>query len=317
LCLTATVLLAASAVAAKSVQNGQSQPPPPQQPMPLTADRGFGTPAAVLETAPIFLLPDSTRLPLRIAQAGSQVRVIQQTGEWSNVQFQDPQYGLRTGYMQSRFLRVQPSGGGAETAGVASAQPRTRTDTGTKSESTGFFLGGGFEGASVSPNDELLGSDSAGGAGGGFLAGFGFSRVWSVYGAFSTARLSGDSSIDSYSLSQFDVGARVHFAAPARRTVPFLEAAFSRRSVNQDFTRTSISHTLHASGPGASFGGGVNVHMTPALAIAAAASWTIGDLSTYELDNQDVSVNANGLTSARFHIGLVWFPRGRHLASSD
>src|SRR4051812_5263535 len=84
------VLLAALEFAAPRASlalTAQQQPAPPQQPMVLSAERGFGTPAAVLENAPVFLLPDATRLPLRIAQAGSQVRVIQQTRDWSTVQF--------------------------------------------------------------------------------------------------------------------------------------------------------------------------------------------------------------------------------------
>src|SRR5205085_3476330 len=113
----------------------QQQPAPPQQPMVLSAERGFGTPAAVLENAPVFLLPDATRLPLRIAQAGSQVRVIQQSRDWSTVQFQDPDFGLRTGYIQSRFLRVQPIGAD-ENGGVPPAsQPPAQTGPPTRSES--------------------------------------------------------------------------------------------------------------------------------------------------------------------------------------
>jgi len=37
----------------------------------------------------------------------SPVRVIQQSGEWANVQFQDPQFGLRTGYIERRLIRLQ------------------------------------------------------------------------------------------------------------------------------------------------------------------------------------------------------------------
>jgi hypothetical protein len=305
------MLLGSTSAVVAAGQNGQTQPPPPQQPMPLSADRGFGTPAAVLANAPIFLLPDATRLPLRIAQAGSQVRVIQQSGEWSNVQFQDPQYGLRTGYMQSRFLTVQPpSNAAAASDAPAAQQPPAHAGATERSETSGFFLGGGFELANVHPNDEVLGSESQTGPGAAVVAGYGFSPIWSLYAEFGTASLGGDSPIDSYSILHFDVGTRIHFAAPSRRTIPFLQAAFTRRAVSQDFTTASVAHTLDASGSGASFGGGVNVHMTRALGISAAASWTVGDLGSYEVDNREVTVTSNSLTSTRFHIGLVWFPRG-------
>jgi hypothetical protein len=278
--------------------------------MPLSAQRGFGSSAAVIENAPVYLLPDATRLPLRIAQAGSQVRVIQQSGEWSTVQFQDPDFGLRTGYIQTRFLRIQPADA-AEAAGVPSgSQPPVPTGQPKRSESTGFFLGGGFEGASISPNDSELGAKSQGGAGGGFEAGYGVSRLLAIFGAFSTAGITGEAGTSNYSLKHYDAGARVHFAAPPRRTVAFLQAGFSWRDVSQDFTVDSVAHALDASGPGASFGGGVNVHITPAIAVSTFASWTVGDFTSYKVDNQEIVVDSGNTTSARFHIGVVWFLRG-------
>jgi len=294
-----------------SQAQGAQQPAAPQQPIPLSAQRGFGTPAAVLQDAPVFLLPDATRLPLRIAQAGSQVRVINQTGEWSTVQFQDPEFGLRTGYIQSRFLRVQPTeSGGPGSVTSGSEQPPVPNGPPQRSESTGFFLGGGFEGASNSPNDSVLGNNSQGGVGGGFEAGYGVSRLLAIHGAFSTASISGEAGTSNYSLKHYDVGARIHFAAPPRRTVAFLQAGFSWRGISQDYMVGAVAHTLEASGPGASFGGGVNIHITPAIAVSTSASWTVGDFTSYKVDNQEIVVDSSNDTSARFHIGVVWFLRG-------
>jgi len=98
--------------------------------------------------------------------------------------------------------------------------------------------------------------------------------------------------------------------APPRRTVAFLQAGFSWRAVSQDLMVDSFAHTLEASGPGASFGGGVNVHITPAFAVSTSASWTVGDFTSYKFDNQEIVVDSSNTTSARFHIGVVWFPRG-------
>jgi hypothetical protein len=278
--------------------------------MVLSAERGFGTPAAVVENAPVYLLPDAARLPLRIAQAGSQVRVIQQTREWSTVQFQDPEFGLRTGYIQNRFLRVQPIGAAEDGSVPAASQPPAQTGPPTRSESTGFFLGGGFEGVRISTNDSVFDSNSHGGVGGGFEAGYGVSRLLAVYGAFSTAGINGEAGTSNYSLKHYDVGTRIHFAAPPRRTVPFLQAGFSWRGVSQDFMVGSIAHTLEASGPGVSFGGGVNVHITPAIAVSTSGGWTLGHFTSYRVDNQEIAVDSSNTTSARFHIGIVWFPRG-------
>jgi len=189
-------------------------------------------------------------------------------------------------------------------------QPAAQAAPPARSESTGFFLGGGFEAAAISPNDVVLGSDSHGGPGGGFVAGYGFSRLMAVYGAFSAAGINGEAGTTNYSLKHYDVGARVHFAAPARGTVPFLEGAFSWRDVSQDFLVDSIAHTLQASGSGAAFGGGVNVHIVPAVAVSVSALWTIGQFTSYHLDSQQTTVDSGTATSVRAQIGLVWFPRG-------
>jgi hypothetical protein len=76
------------------------------QSTPLRSPRvGFQT-VVVVSAAPIFVVPDGTREPLRVAKEGSTLRLIQQDGEWCNVEFQDPQYGRRTGYVQTKFVKV-------------------------------------------------------------------------------------------------------------------------------------------------------------------------------------------------------------------
>ncbi len=39
--------------------------------------------------APIFVLPDDTRVPLRVAKEGTVLRVVGVDGEWYNVEFDD------------------------------------------------------------------------------------------------------------------------------------------------------------------------------------------------------------------------------------
>ena len=65
--------------------------------------------AIVLESAPIVLVPEQGRQPLRVAAAGSVLTFLKEENGWSQVQFQDPQFGLRTGRVQDRFVRVEHS----------------------------------------------------------------------------------------------------------------------------------------------------------------------------------------------------------------
>jgi hypothetical protein len=63
--------------------------------------------AIVLENAPIVLLPEANRAPLATAAKGSSLILVKDEGAWLQVQFQDPRYGLRTGYVEKRFVTVQ------------------------------------------------------------------------------------------------------------------------------------------------------------------------------------------------------------------
>lgn len=61
----------------------------------------------ILESAPVFLLPDSTRTPLRTLTAGTSVRVLEEKGDWVRIEFRDNQYGVRVGFVQRKFVQVR------------------------------------------------------------------------------------------------------------------------------------------------------------------------------------------------------------------
>jgi hypothetical protein len=62
--------------------------------------------ATVTIDSPIYLKPDRTRVPLRVAKAGTILRVIEVTPEWIAVEFSDPQYGPRRGYIEAKAVRL-------------------------------------------------------------------------------------------------------------------------------------------------------------------------------------------------------------------
>jgi hypothetical protein len=63
--------------------------------------------AVVTVAAPIFAEPSEQHEPLRVAKEGSVLRFIDQTAEWTHVEFQDPESGRRMGFIQTRFIRLQ------------------------------------------------------------------------------------------------------------------------------------------------------------------------------------------------------------------
>jgi hypothetical protein len=69
--------------------------------------QGAPTKAVVVEEASIYLMPDATRAPLRVARPGMKLEVLETEDNWNHVRFQDLQYGLRTGYIEAKFVRQE------------------------------------------------------------------------------------------------------------------------------------------------------------------------------------------------------------------
>lgn len=74
-------------------------------PLPALAQTPL-TRAIVTTVAPIMLVPDAARVPLRTAAVGTSLEVLGEEGDWLNVRFRDPQFGPRVGYVETRFVRV-------------------------------------------------------------------------------------------------------------------------------------------------------------------------------------------------------------------
>jgi hypothetical protein len=87
---------------------------------------------SVTRTAPIYLLPDRSREPLRTAAEGTLLDVLTITGDWVQVRFRDPEFGPRVGFMEARFLELSPASDARPLdLSVASAQrvPQTPAPT--------------------------------------------------------------------------------------------------------------------------------------------------------------------------------------------
>jgi hypothetical protein len=115
----------------------------------------------------------------------------------------------------------------------------------------------------------------------------------------------------TYGLGHFDLGTRVHFLAGEHRVLPFAQLGLSDRAVAADLFVASRTRRFTASGAGAAFGGGLNAHFTPGVAFSAAVTWSLGNFSKYEIDGVAVPRNSYSATSARVHLGVVWFPSAR------
>ncbi|HXE79219.1 MAG TPA: SH3 domain-containing protein [Vicinamibacterales bacterium] len=62
--------------------------------------------AVAVTSAPVFVLPDAGRTPLRTLPPGTRLRVLDDRGEWLRVQFADPQWGPRIGFIQRKLVEI-------------------------------------------------------------------------------------------------------------------------------------------------------------------------------------------------------------------
>lgn len=338
--LVLSITLGGPSFAAGQARQGQTRPVESTTLMPGASNQGRTT-GTFLTSAPIFVLPDANREPLRVGRQGSQVAVLEQADGWTTIQFQDPQFGLRTGYVESRYVRVaQPQafsepvdvsiGGGADASSAAvapppaarqpvpPAQPRRTASAATaqrpfdstpRSTSTGFFIGIGLEGNALVPTDNGIASATESGTGAGLVMGYGFNPRWSLYGTFSGASMESVDFVGNYGLGHFDLGTRIHFLAGDHRVVPFVQVGLSGRAISADFVNGFRTTRVTASGAGLAFGGGLNAHFTPRFAFSGGVTWMVGDFTKYEVNGIDRAGSSMGATSARVHLGLVWFAK--------
>ena len=71
----------------------------------LLATNALAQDAIVTADAPIYVRPDSAR-PIRTAAVGTVLRVVAEEGQWVQVQFNDPQWGQRTGWVRASLLDI-------------------------------------------------------------------------------------------------------------------------------------------------------------------------------------------------------------------
>lgn len=62
--------------------------------------------AVVTTNAPIFIGPVISQTPLRVAAVGTTLKVVGEQNDWVQVEFQDPQFGRRIGWVQRDLVKV-------------------------------------------------------------------------------------------------------------------------------------------------------------------------------------------------------------------
>jgi hypothetical protein len=63
--------------------------------------------AVTTKDAPLFVVKDDQATPLRIAKADSRLKVLKVEGAWVLVEFEDPQWGRRQGYVRADAIQIE------------------------------------------------------------------------------------------------------------------------------------------------------------------------------------------------------------------
>lgn len=106
------------------------------------AAQDFGVEAATVAVdAPMYWMKDTSRTPIRLLEAGTEVEVIAQEGRWFRVVYRDRRFGDEEGYVQAVNIRLDGGGRGGHSSGPVSQR--------------GFLEGRGFGFPYTASNDPV------------------------------------------------------------------------------------------------------------------------------------------------------------------
>jgi hypothetical protein len=85
----------------------RTAPAPEPLPEPITQPTRILETGGIVEAAPAYLLPDANRTPLRILPQGTSVRILEEAGDWIRLEFNDPDFGPRVGYVLRKYVQFK------------------------------------------------------------------------------------------------------------------------------------------------------------------------------------------------------------------
>jgi len=194
---------------------------------------------------------------------------------------------------------------------AAPARPAVRSEP--RTNTTNLMLGLSLNGSAVRADD--LNSSTESGAGLAAQIGWGFTKNFALVFDASAARI--ETVGGNFDLAHVDIGGRWHFVSASHGFVPFLEVGYSGRAAMEndvlmsDGAGNTFTGDLSIIGSGISFGGGLQYFVGQKWALGGTFKWTAGEFTQVKID--DLTIDGLGIdaTSARFNMGLTWFPMGR------
>jgi hypothetical protein len=165
----------------------------------------------------------------------------------------------------------------------------------------------------TSIGDEFGTLDTRGGLGGGVEVGYRITPRLTAYAGLDIARqgidevgLAGD-----FGLTHLEAGARLSFPVSHSKVLPYVGAWIGRRSLSttvDDFDNGE-RYDLSISGLAAGASGGVQVFVSPVLALDGGVSFGIGRMGNVKVDGQKEDWGTpDRNTTTRIRLGANWYP---------
>jgi hypothetical protein len=177
-----------------------------------------------------------------------------------------------------------------------------------ESTTRGFNLGIHVSAASLEVDNER---SNAGG--GGIWVGYGLNRTILIFAQADGAEFDvNDASVEGkWTMGHGDLGVRFHFANSLRSWVPYLQTSITGRIVSvKDGVLNNVAQTetIELRGAGLTLGGGIVFYFNETLGLDLQLLWTGGKFTDLKVGDVTVSGGDLDAQSARFNIGLSWWP---------
>jgi hypothetical protein len=166
-------------------------------------------------------------------------------------------------------------------------------------------------GTSVGDNQGSINTSS--GLGGGVEVGYLVTPRLLAYAGFDLAKQAIDvAGLDgNFGLTHLEAGARLNFPIPRSKAQPYLGAWVGRRSLSTtvDNFVTGASSDLSMSGLAFGASGGVQLFVSPKLALDGGVSMGLGKMGHVKVDGQTQDWGTpNNTTTTRIRFGANWYP---------
>ena len=174
-----------------------------------------------------------------------------------------------------------------------------------RSDTKGLFLQLTLDAQSLNYNEDDF-SETDDGGGLGLRAGWGVSRLVTLYLGAAGARIDGETNgviNEEYDWAGGELGVRLNFRS-GRTVVPYLDVALRGVTARED------DIDLEFRGGGATLGGGIAVFLSPSVALDAGLRVGGGGFDEVQLGrlSADIDEDDFGYGEGRFSVGLTLYP---------